>query len=167
MNKVATFYQYRIPSLRRYIQHRQYEILLISLLILVFSDTFQYSQSFSIWYETLPLQMMFIGLVIFYPKKRLRRSITLITSLSSVFLICKNNSTYTIPNSDWHSLIGIMYVLYFIIISIEVYRNILQAKRVTREMISAVICGFVLLCLLTTFLFNQVEVLYAHSFSNI
>ena len=48
----------------------------------------------------------------------------------------------------------------------EVYREVLYVKTVSRELLAAALCGFVLLCLIATFLFYQIDIHVPHSFSN-
>jgi hypothetical protein len=61
-------------------------------------------------------------------------------------------------------LIPILYLVFFVAISYQVYRGIYLAKHIDTEMLSAVFCGFVLLGLLSTFIFLFIELSIPGSF---
>jgi hypothetical protein len=146
-------------------ERRKYEILLTSFLILTFGDTFG-SASLSIADQLLLLQNMLVGLFIFYRNKCLRILITCLTAANAV-LDTLSYRVASIGHCDMQSITGIIYLFYFGIITLEVYRKIFSTQSISTEMISAVLCGFLLLCLVGTFLFYQIEVLHRHSFSNV
>jgi voltage-gated potassium channel len=68
---------------------------------------------------------------------------------------------------DVKSWQGIIYLIYFFLVAKEVYKEVLYAKTVTRELLAAVLCGFVLLCLFGTFLYYQIDIKLPNSFSNL
>lgn len=153
-----------MKKIQTYIERRRYEILLVSFLILMFGDTFLPAGYPDIRLIFL-MQNMVTGMVIFYRLKRLRVLIgSLIISIVFVKII------YEIPlhgNFNLRSWLGIIYLIYFFIITVEVYRTILRVKIISAEVLSAVLCGFILLCFTGTFLFYQIEVLHPHSFSGL
>jgi hypothetical protein len=60
------------------------------------------------------------------------------------------------------------YLLYlFSIISFKVYQKIFNMESVSTEMMAAVLCGFILLCLTGAIIFIAIEVNYPHSFANV
>jgi hypothetical protein len=61
---------------------------------------------------------------------------------------------------------GILYLIFFSLVVKEVYKEVLYVNKVSGEMLSAAMCGFVLLCLITTFLFYMIEIRQPLSFSN-
>ncbi len=69
---------------------------------------------------------------------------------------------YAISNVKcWHA---VLYLMFFFLVTKEVYKEVLYVKTVSRELLAASLCGFVLLCLIATFLFNLIEIEHAHSF---
>ena len=50
-------------------------------------------------------------------------------------------------------IFSISYILYFLFLSGEVYRSLLRTKEVTLEIISAVLCGFIMLALIGGYFF--------------
>jgi len=73
-------------------------------------------------------------------------------------------SDVTLTNTrSWHSII---YLVFFSLVSKEVYKEVLYSKTITRELLAAAMCGFVLLCLISTFLFYEIDTSQPHSFSN-
>lgn len=140
---------------------KKYELLLISFMLLIFADTFDHHLMLLICNI---LQNMVIGFLIFYEKRILRLIIlfpilaTLILSVFGPVLI------HFIDVKSWQ---GIVYLIYFFVIAKEVFKEVIYAKTVNRELLAAVLCGFVLLCLIATFLFFLIETKQPDSFSNL
>ncbi|MCW3108792.1 MAG: hypothetical protein JWQ09_3298 [Segetibacter sp.] len=145
----------------KFIEARKYEILLASFLLLIFGNTF-YIVTFS-GNALFIFQNMIIGMIIFFNHKILRR--ILITLNITHFAVTILSLRYSIVD-DIH-LKGVIYLLYFSVVSIEVYRKIFYTVSVSRELVAAVLCGFILLCLIATFVFMEVEVHHHNSFSNV
>lgn len=144
-----------------YIRQRKYECLLFSFMLLIFGDTFNHQ--FIVIICNI-LQNMFTGAFIFYERRRLR-NITIFLILASIVLsMLASHLALIIDVKSWQ---GIIYLIFFALISKEVYREVFYTKTVTKELLSAALCGFVLLCLIGTFLFHQIEISIPHSFSNI
>jgi voltage-gated potassium channel len=148
-------------SVRTFIAGRKYEILLISFLLLIFGNSF-YVDSKPVG-GLFIMQNMLTGFLVFYGNRYLRIVLGIL-NLAHLLL-----ATIAAP----YAFVGnfavkhIVYLLYFWIVSIEIYRKIFSARSVSKEMISAVLCGFILLCLTGTFLFLQIELLHPHSFSHL
>jgi hypothetical protein len=155
-----------MTKIRLYIERRKYEILLISFLALIFGGVFLPSDCSGLVEETLPFQNMLVGLIVFFNKKNLRMVIMAFI-IANILISILSHWITNIGHSDLHSLWGIVYLSYFIIVTIEVYRKIFTARFISAEMLSAVLCGFILLSLIGTFLFFQIETLSNHSFSNL
>jgi voltage-gated potassium channel len=62
---------------------------------------------------------------------------------------------------------AITYIIYFIFLSTEVYGQIIKTKEVTASVISAVLCGFIILGVLGGYSFVIVEFFQPVSFNNI
>ena len=60
----------------------------------------------------------------------------------------------------------ILYLLFFSIVANEVFREVLYVKTVSRELLAAALCGFVLLCSISTFIFSFIDIWQPNSFSN-
>src|SRR6266540_5082332 len=151
---------------KTFIRRRKYEILFGSFLLIIFCDIFFPSQYLNSVRVILLFQNMMVGLVIFYGNKYLRVVLTIL-SIAHVILRILSTHLFLEGKIDFRSWMGITYLLYFLIISISVYRKVFKNGAVSSEMISAVLCGFILLCLIGTFLFYQIEVISHHSFSNL
>jgi len=149
----------------RLAERRKYEILLTSFLVLTFGDTFC-TVCLNFADQLLPLQNMLVGLFVFYRNKGLRVLIISLTLTNAVLYALSYQVAY-IGDCDMQSLTGVIYLFYFGVITLEVYRKIFSTQSISTEMISAVLCGFLLLCLIGTFSFYQIEVLHRHSFSNV
>jgi hypothetical protein len=103
-----------------------------------------------------------VGLIVFFNKKLLRFFFLLVITFN-ITLDVFATSLHLLDLRSWH---GIVYIIFFLVISREVYKEVLYAKNVNRELLAASLCGFVILCLLGTFIFYQIEIKRPHSFAN-
>jgi voltage-gated potassium channel len=143
-----------------YISQRKYIILLVSFLILIFGNTF--TEDYQIFGIVNIYQNLLTGLLVFYFKKHLRYIILSII-LVSVALDLFSNTFSFIQGRSWHV---ILYLIFFSLVVKEVFIEVLYVKTVSTEMLSAALCGFVLLCQISTFLFYLIDIYSPHSFSN-
>jgi len=148
-----------MQAIKNYIGKRKYEILLLNLLLLMFGNELlpAFLSPF------LPLLAMIAGMIIFYKHKQ-----TFILTLGLIIIsialgIISQISRFRDVNILKFS--SIAFVLYFLVITWEVFRKIIVVGKVSSEIISAVICGFLMLCFLSFFLFHIIEVYHPGSFS--
>ncbi len=153
-----------IQKLRTRVRHlitqRSYEILVGSFLVLIFGDTFSRAVTMAV---LLPLQNMCIALVVFFKSAILRKVVAslIVSVLLIIFVNCYFHSKQLVGT------ICVIYFIYFSIISFKVYKKIFNTESVSTEMMAAVICGFILLCLTGAIIFIAIEVKYPHSFANV
>ena len=83
--------------------------------------------------------------------------------LGSVSLDLFTGSFSFVQGKSWH---GILYLIFFFLVVKEVFIDVLYVKTVSTEMLSAALCGFVLLCQIGTFLFYLIDIYSPHSFSD-
>ncbi|MFT3934833.1 MAG: potassium channel family protein [Chitinophagaceae bacterium] len=152
---------YAFARLLAYLSRKRHECLLLSFLLLIFGNTFSPGQHML---GILDIYQNFIcGLFVFYNKKRLRYLIITIIIISlSLDAVGKNLLFMNVRG--WH---GYLYLVFFFLISIEVFKEVFYSKQVTRELLAAALCGFVLLCLISTFLFFQINLKYPGAFANV
>ena len=143
-----------------YIDQRKYIILLASFLVLIFGNTF--TEDYQIFGIVNIYQNLLTGLLVFYNKKRLRHIIMSIILVSVALDLFAGNFSF-IQGKSWH---GILYLIFFFLVVKEVSIEVLYVKTVSAEMLSAALCGFVLLCQIGTFLFYLIDIYSPHSFSN-
>ncbi len=120
------------------IDKRKYETLLISFLLLIFGNTFCHV-SFLV-NGLFIFQNILIGLMVFFNKKKFENIIGSLNLIHFLLAILSLHFSYI----DDKSLKGVIYLLYFFDNSIQVYKEIFSAISVSREMVSAVLCGFIL-----------------------
>ncbi|MDB5200372.1 MAG: hypothetical protein JWO92_2335 [Chitinophagaceae bacterium] len=148
-----------LAKTRKYITKRKYEILLLSLLLLMFGVRPTSVNPF------LPIQVMVVGTIIFYDRRFLWYMIVgLLTVTIALFFA---SHIFHVEAINSRSLLGITFIIYFIIITVEVFRRILAVDRVAPEIISAVLCGFIMLCFIGCFLFDFIETYTHGSFSGL
>ena len=147
-------------QLLSYIDQRKYAVLLISFLLLIFGNTF--TEDYQIFGIVNIYQNLLTGLVVFYNKKPLRYIILSIILVSVVLDLFSGSFTF-IEGKSWH---GILYLIFFFLVVKEVSVAVLYVRTVSTEMLAAALCGFVLLCQISTFLFYLIDIFQPHSFSN-
>ena len=104
---------------------------------LIFGNTFVYHVRI---FDIINLyQNMVIGLIVFY-NRRFVRTIILILLL---FALSLDVYEKLYPLFKGRTLHSINYLVFFFIVSIEVYKVLLYAKTVTRELLAAALCGFI------------------------
>lgn len=141
------------------INERKYELLLFSFMLLIFGDTFT-NQHFMIAGNI--YQNMLIGSVVFYNCK-VWRNLTILLIVANIVLDVFGSHPGFMDAKSWH---GIIYLIFFFCVALEVYKEVLYTKIVTRELLAAALCGFVVLCLIATFLFYQIDIKVPGSFAN-
>jgi hypothetical protein len=142
------------------ISQRKYEVLLLSFMLLIFGNTFTLEKPMVGHIDI--YQNFITGFVVFYNKKRLRTLIFAIILLTIILDILQNNLLFI----NMKSLHGVLYLVFFSLVAVKVYKEVLYVKKVSRELLAAALCGFVLLCLIATFLFYQIDIHQPHAFSN-
>ncbi|MCW3116738.1 MAG: hypothetical protein JWM28_820 [Chitinophagaceae bacterium] len=148
-----------MKKIKNYIEKRKYEILLLSLLVLMFGVRPTSVNPF------LPIQVMIVGTIIFYDRKFLWYLIAGLLTVTIALIISSHIFHFKEINS--RSLLGITFIIYFVTITVEVFRKILLVDRVAPEIISAVLCGFIMLCFIGSFLFDFIETYTPGSFSGL
>jgi voltage-gated potassium channel len=143
-----------------FIGHRKYLILLASFLLLIFGNTF--TENEKIFGVVNIYQNLLTGLLVFYYKKKIRFIILGVILISIALDLFASDLSFTETRS-WH---GILYLIFFSLVVVEVYKEVLYVKFISAEMLFAALCGFVLLCQIATFLFYQIDIYIPHSFSN-
>lgn len=159
----ATKHHFYIKYFNRvlvYARRKKYELLLLSFMLLIFGNTF--TDHIHITGIIDIYQNMLTGMLVFCHKKWLRYTIAVVFSVSALLSLFASR----LQMIDLRSWQGIIYLVFFILVAVEVFKVVLYSKKVSRELLSAALCGFVLLCLIATFLFYQIEVELPHSFSN-
>lgn len=150
-----------VARLQEYRLNYKYEILLVSFLILVFGDVFFHSD-----FDEGPIliiQNVFACNILFHEKKKWRLPLLLLLTTLIVLEVIILLFAYSFINT----VFSIIYIFYFVFLSIEVYRQILKAKHVTASVISAVLCGFIILALIGGYIFIIIEVFHTGSFRNL
>ncbi len=142
---------------------RKYETLLASLILLLFGQSLLPSVPIRIILPVLLIQNIIAGYVLFYENRKKRT--LLLTILLSIIIFEFINYFY-----NWNYgeiIIRIIYIIYFLSISTVIYQKIYKVKEVNSEVITAVLCGFIMLCMIGTLLFMAMEILTPNSFSNL
>lgn len=151
-----------MTELRKVIENRKYEILLASLLLLIFGNLIIPSDYWANFRPILLIQNMVVGFILFFEQKKWRNVLFLL--LTTIIVL-----EFTQYFIDFRIRIftGLAYMLYFLLLSIKIYERIYKAKVVGKEVISAVFCGFIMLTIIGSFIFILIEVAQPNSFSNL
>lgn len=151
-----------INPIFRKLSHKKHLAFLISLLIVLFGDIMVPVSKAEIFRPLFLIQNVWAGLFLVYEKKAWRIFIALLLplmlSLEGYFML---GGEY-----DVRLILGNLYLIYFLGISVEVYRQIFQAKEVNLDMIAAVLSGFIMLCMIGSMIFLLIELVLPGSISN-
>ncbi len=141
----------------------KHEIILFSLLVVLFGPLFISEQITEIFSPLLFAQTIFAGIILFNDHKILKNMfivfLILLLILYALSFFSDAVELKAIPRG--------MYIICFIAISYETYVQIYRAEQVSRAMISAVFTGFILLCLIAGLYFALIESITPNSFSNL
>lgn len=139
--------------------------LLISLLTLLFGSLF-IPDEFTVYLSPIfLLQFTFTGLILF---RNHRRVIYRLIVVIILFLLLFEGLKFTSFSSRWATLLAdLTYVIYFVITALEVFRQILLARRVDFNMVAGAFCGFIMLAIIGSFSLSIIEVTSPGSFSGI
>ena len=108
------------------------------------------------------VQNLFVSILVFYENKRWRNIIIGFLLVVGI-TVCIDFITV-----DWiGSSTGFAFAFYFIALSSKVYHKIGSSRIVGREVLAAVFCGFIMLCIIGSFLFLILETITPQSFSNV
>jgi len=143
---------------------KKYEAYLASLFILLFGQIFLPKGFEAIWQYVLIIQNVLVGLILFYGVRKWLFTIVLILSL---ILVSEFILLFWMDNRTLRFTMGVVFLLYFILASLKVYKDVLLADEVGHEMIAAVFSGLIMLGFLGSFLFTLIELTNQGSFSNL
>lgn len=139
--------------------------LLISLLTLLFGSLFIPTKFTTYLYPIFLLQFTFTGLILF---RNHRKAIYRLIVVIIFFLLLFEGLKFTSFSSRWATLLSdLTYIGYFVITSLEVFRQILLARRVDFNMLAGSFCGFIMLAIIGSFMLSVIEVTAPGSFSGI
>jgi hypothetical protein len=144
---------------RKYIEKRKFQILLLSLLLLLLG---MHPNNFNLF---LPTQIMVVGALIFSNRKWLFNMIIGMLALTLILLITSFFFSYEVYATQ--SFLGLVFIIFFVAISVEVFARIIKAEKVSIEIISAVLCGFIMLSFIGWFLYDVLERTIPGSFSGL
>ncbi|MCY1723321.1 ion channel [Prolixibacteraceae bacterium Z1-6] len=150
-----------IIKFREFRMKRKYEILLVSFLVLLFGDVVVGPNFNST--PILIFQNVLASTIIFYGKRKWRYPLMLLL----IFLASLFFATFLINIPKIGLLFFSVYIIYFLFLSVEVYRQILKTKDVDIGMIAAVLCGFIILGLIGGYVFSIIEIMHPNSFNNL
>ena len=151
----------RATAFRDFRLKNKYEILLVSFLILLFGDIFFHSELDAMPF--LMFQNVLASAILFYGKRKWRIPLVLLLVILVVLELLHQFTGF----SNSKILFSFTYIIYFFFLAVEVYRQIITAKEINFGMISAVLCGFIILGLIGGSVFSIIEILNRNSFSNL
>ncbi|HYQ58170.1 MAG TPA: ion channel [Draconibacterium sp.] len=139
----------------------RYETLLVSFFILLFGDLIIITQVDL--FPFLVIQNVIASFLVFH-KQRVKRVFYFLV-IAFLVLLEVVNVLQLINNI--RIAFFLTYIIYFAILSLKVYQQILFSEEVSQGMIAAVLCGFIILGLIGGFVFSMIELVEPGSFNNI
>ena len=146
----------------QFIDKRRFEILLVSLLLLLFGPGFVPIEMRNGLRSMLLILNVVIGAALFFEYKRWRTVVAVLAAIIASFEIAQ----YAVK-ANIGVITGLLYMIYFFALSIKVYQKIYKAPKVGPELISAVFCGFIMLTMMAFFVFLMLEISVPGSFEGI
>ncbi len=145
----------------------KYSLLLASCLLVIITSPFFRTSSLAFFLNALTLAINIVaGLIVIGNRQNLRSRI--IRAIGYITLTMQLASLLSVvPNEQMSKLIPAIFIIYFTSVSIIVYSDIYRARQIDGEMVAAVFCGFIMLGLLTSFIFTLVEIFEPNSFSGL
>jgi len=150
--------------MRKRLHSHRYILLLISLLLILFVPSFIKDDEFRSNISSYFLMLnVLVGFLILGNTRSIRTRI-----IQLIFAFTLLMKLLVILGMEGIQLLSaILYIIYFIAISIHVYRDIYMTKEVDSKMLAAVFCGFIMLGVLASFAFLTIESINPGSFSGL
>ena len=141
----------------------KYLLLLVSSFLIIFSLPIPSETSgYELIYAMITSFNILAGLLIVGDRKSIRSSIIRFIGITLIFI---QFFDLLVPIPSFERLLSSLFVIFFVSISIRVYKDIIQAKVIDIEILAAVLCGYIFLGFLASFLFMGIESFYPRSFS--
>ena len=145
------------PRLARH----HYKLLLVSLLILVLGSGFAPASADPRLFAGLVLQNMVVGVLVFSA----RRHWLLLVCLGAAVALEGAVQVWGWPTV--RTLTGVAYSVFCFVITLQIFRRLLAAARVSAELLAASMCGFVLLGMVGMFMFVFIDYCQPGSFGDV
>ena len=155
----------RISKLTEGRYDKRFIYLLVSLLTFLFGALF-IPPSFSKYLSPIILlQFAFAGLILFRNHNRVIYRV--IMAMAFLLVILEGMRLANATSRLAIVVLDITYLAYFILSTLEVFRQILLARRIDLNMVAGAFCGFIMLGVLGSFLLAIIETAHPGSFSGI
>ncbi|MEM7551314.1 MAG: ion channel [Bacteroidota bacterium] len=149
---------------KKFLYEHRFGVFLTSLMALISVDLLFPREIQKQVIQFMVIQNIIISTVLFIKKSKKEKSIiTVLIVISIINLI----STVVFPDFNidyWTYLVGLVY---FVFVSIHLLSDIYKLKKLTREAVFGVFAGFILMAIISGFLFLIVESIVPNSFSGI
>jgi hypothetical protein len=137
--------------------------MLASLTLVLFGELLIPTNSSFDWQSVFRIQSILVGSLLFSQIIMIRwLIISVLVSIVTFELL-----SWIFEWEPGKTIVRVLFIGYFLLISFKVYRDIYRAKDVNAEIISAVFCGFIILGLISSLFFFIIESNIPDSFSNL
>lgn len=141
----------------------KHEILLVSLLLLLFGPLFIPPAFESMVRPFFFIQAFVSGIILFSNRKKWRNILIVLFVIALAVQVIGHFQDHFKGTLITNSI----YIIFFFSVSFKTYHKIYKSKVVERSVIFAVFSGLILLCLIATLFFSMIETEYPGSFSNL
>lgn len=144
---------------------KRFIYLLVSLLTFLFGALF-IPPAFSRYLSPIILlQFAFAGLILFRNHRRIVYRVIMVIAFA--LLLFEGLRLASATSVTINLISDITYLVYFMIMTVEVFRQILSAKEINFNMVAGSFCGFIMLALIGSFMLTIIEVATPGSFEGI
>jgi voltage-gated potassium channel len=153
-----------------YFKVRQYrfEFLLIALILLLFDKIFFFNDTFFLKYIW-PLNMVLLSITSFglFLERKNSMLYKIRNYLAPISILLPIAYGFLQHNPKFMSFLLCFFLIYYSILFVETFAQIVNKNEVTISVVLGSICGYLLLIIIATFTFISIEYFIPHSFSNI
>lgn len=153
--------------MKNYLHFKRFELILIALVIVIFNKIFFYSDDIYTKYVW-PLNMILLGVVswgVFRERNNTVKWMKNILFLMVVFI--PFFSSYIFQQAALTSIALLSYMGFYLLIFIELMRQLIQKDEITESVIFGSLSGFLLLIIVSSFSFLLIDFVDQQSFNNL
>jgi hypothetical protein len=153
--------------MKKWLHTNRFELLLLALMMVIFNKIFFFAPSFystCVW----PANMVLLGIVSMGIFHENRMGIRLLKNVLFMGIIAVPLFAAIIFRSHTTSVLALtIYIFFYLIIFVELMRQIVQKSEVTESLIYGSLSGFLLLIIISAFSFLLIDKAEAGSFNHI
>ncbi len=131
---------------------RRFTIFLFSFLVLIFGDLLIPVEDEDLVQTILLLQNMLFSMLLFIREPQKMR-----ITMYGVFLVTIITQLLPLLGYSGSLIFALVFLIYFVLISYQIFKDLLKQKVIGLEMVSAAFCGYILLGVVSSIIFLTID----------